>query len=104
MIAAPFDGPWQSAVDVARIALFIGGMLLVGGMVLAAMDGERVRDTGRRYGAAAAAVALLVLAGSRIQNLGEPISWQFLASIVAYALFTFSFRAYRRQDAKGDHA
>lgn len=98
MLAEPFATPWMAVLDTARILLFLAGMTLCGAMAWAALDRERARGRGRRWGAAASGVALVVLCGSRLQTLGEPMAWQFVAALVAVALFAASVETYRRED------
>lgn len=98
-LAAPFDSPLMIALDSLRVVLFLGGMTLMGAMIVGALDREGTRTPARRWGALAAAVALVVLTGSRLQNLGQPPAWQLFLSAGAFVLFVISLERYRREDA-----
>lgn len=99
IIAAPFGSPGMVILDSLRLVMFLGGMSLVGALAWNALDHDRLRSPARRYSALAGSVALVVLTGSRLQNLGQPPSWQLFVSLVAFLLFGLAMETYRREDA-----
>lgn len=75
-----------SVVDTLRLIVAV-----VGGIV-AVYQGALIRQAGtpgQRARLAGIAFAALVLAGSRMQNLGAPLSWQLVGSLLAIGLLAY---------------
>lgn len=95
VLAAAFDSPGMVVLDSLRILL--GG----GGLFLAAYQVRMVRVSqtpGQRARFVAVGVALLVLSGSRLQNLGEPLVWQIVANAVVVALLGYGTWQFARHE------
>lgn len=85
---APFSTPGLVVLDLLRLATVLVGLLVVGSM---AVSWDRV-SAGRRLGHVGVALVVLTVAGSRIQNLGQPPTWQLVTGalgIVALGWVTF---------------
>lgn len=94
-LAEPFATPELAVLDTLR--LFVGA----GGLFLAAYQVRMIRlsrTSGQRARFAAVGVALLVLAGSRLQNLGEPLVWQFFATVVVFGLLGYGTYQFARHE------
>lgn len=79
----PFDD--YAVLDALRIVVFVWGFLLVGMQLrlwpLLVTAGQRLYVT-------ATALALFILAGSRITHLGVPPTWELPAAVVVFTLVT----------------
>lgn len=89
----PFATPALAVMDGLRLVIVAWGFLLVG-MQLRLRP--LIDTTGHRLRLVAVALALFVLTGSRVTNLGAPITWQLPVTVVVFALITAStFGPYR---------
>ena len=85
----PFSTPGLIVLDTARLVLTAAGFLLVGYYLLTRWPTTRNRHEKAR--AVGLALALFVLASSRITNLGSPeLAWQLPASALVFALVGYS--------------
>lgn len=94
----PFTGPALAVLDSLRILVFAWGFVLVG---LQLRLWPLLDTIGQRIRLAAMSLALFVLAGSRITNLGQTITWQMVTSVVVFALVTASTFGPYRVDRRG---
>lgn len=86
--AVPFSTPGLAVLDSVRALLTAFGFLLVGAYLI-----RRWPDTGshhERSRVLGMALALFILASSRITNLGGDLGWQLPASALVFLLVGFS--------------
>ena len=86
----PFSTPWLVVLDSIRVAIVVTGLLITGSMLRGGAGIGVVRRV-RRLGVA---LVLLIVVGSRLQNLGSPPTWQLAAGAVAMILLGWA--EYRR--------
>lgn len=95
----PFSTPGLIVLDTTRLVLTAAGFLLVGYYLATRWPTTRCRH--ERARALGMAVALFVLASSRVANLGSPeVAWQMPASAVVFALVGYSALRGRGQDVR----
>lgn len=94
-LSEPFSSPAIALFDLLRIFTVLAGLLIVGAMTQG--TGLRRSERVRRVGIGA---VVLTIAGSRIQNLGEPATWQLAAGAVGIALLGWAeLRRIRKEPA-----
>ena len=79
----PFGTPLLALLDLLRIATVVIGLLVVG--ALAAEWWRGIVVPGRRTAHLGVTLVVLTLAGSRVQNLGEPPTWQLATGALGIA-------------------
>lgn len=90
-LSTPFSSPTIALFDLLRIFT----VLAVGAMTQG--TGLRRSERVRRFGIGA---VVLTIAGSRVQNLGEPARWQLAAGAVGIALLGWAeLRRIRKEPA-----
>lgn len=80
----------MTVLDAARFVVAGLGVILAAHQVALALSDAGVGWRGHL----GTAVALLILCGSRLENLGHPATWQFVGTTVVVALIGWS--SYRR--------
>ena len=93
LAATPFAGPTQGLLDVVRLVVATAGLFLAGYQWRLWRDAH---GPGQRQLLAALSILLLIVSGSRVQNLGAPITWQFCVTVVATAVVGWGTWQWRR--------
>lgn len=94
VLAEPFESVGYVVLDSLRLLIAAAGIGLAGYQLLPI---RRSVTAGQRARFAGIAVALFVLAASRVQNLGGPVTWQFWGSLVAIALIGYGTWEWRNE-------
>lgn len=82
----------QALIDGARVTV---GLIGAGVAIYQLYLVGQAPALGQKARLAGAAVALGVLSGARVENLGQPLTWQLPAAFIAVALLAWGSLAFR---------
>jgi hypothetical protein len=77
-----FGTPIIALLDVARLLTTVVALLLIGAMC----RGWAGAPLSRRLRRAGVGLVLVTIVGSRIERIGEPVTWQLVAGAIGVAL------------------
>lgn len=92
--AAPFDSPIMSLLDGSRLILALLGIVVGAYQVMLI---RRAHTRGQQARFLALAILLGVVSVSRVQLLGAPITWQYVASAFGIGLAAYGSWAARSE-------
>jgi hypothetical protein len=80
--------------DIVRVAVAAAGLAIGAHSVYM---GIRVPNWGQRCRFFGLSLLLLIVCGSRVQNLGAPVTWQLLASVIAIGVLAYGSLSFRNE-------